>query len=243
MAPPPHHRLHLLPRLLLLLLLAAAASAAGDGCTSGCSLALASYLISPNQNLSTIAALFNISDYRELGPYNPSITNLDFIAAGASVNINFPCACLATQKAPVGTYLAGSFPYKVRTSDTYASIAANFANLTTADWLSQANSYPATNIPDTATISVTVNCSCGDASISPDYGLFLTYPLSDGQNLTSIARSNNFSDLDLLNKYNPGMSTNTTGLVFIPVKDPNGSYHPLTSSGQLLSFCKLILLI
>ncbi|WVZ91960.1 hypothetical protein U9M48_038063 [Paspalum notatum var. saurae] len=219
MAPAPHR--HLLPRLLLLLLLAGAASAAGDGCKSGCSLALASYLISRNQNLISIAALFNISDYHELAPYNPTVTNLDFIAAGQSVNINFPCACLTTQKAPLGTYLAGSFPYKVQTGDTYASIAANFANLTTADWLSQANSYPANNIPDTATVNVTVNCSCGDASISPDYGLFLTYPLSDGQNLTSIAQNNSFSspaDLQLLNEYNPGMSTNTSGLIFIPVK-------------------------
>lgn len=232
MAPP---QPGLLARLLLLAAAATAASAAGDGCTSGCDLALASYLIPRGQNLTSIALLFGIRDYHELAPYNPAISNLDSIVAGLSVNINFRCDCLAAPTPPFATYLAGSFPYRPQTGDTYASIAAQFSNLTTPGWLAATNAYPPNNIPVTGTVNVTVNCSCGDRSISPDYGLFLTYPLSGGQTLDSIARNNSFDSpeqLSLLSKYNPGMDTNTTGLVFIPVKDPNGSYRPFKSSGN-----------
>ncbi|RLN04534.1 chitin elicitor receptor kinase 1-like [Panicum miliaceum] len=227
----------LLARVLLLLLAAAApAAAAGGGCRSGCDLALASYLISRNQNLTYIAALFAISDYRTLGPYNPKYTNLDFIPALESVNISFPCGCHSLPGAPSATYLAGSFPYLVRSGETYESIAGHFSNLTTTDWLAKTNTYPANNIPDTGvTVNVTVNCSCGDPGISTDYGLFLTYPLRDGQTLASVAANYSFSSpaqTDLLRQYNPGMAANTSGLVFIPVKDANGSYHPLSSPGR-----------
>ncbi|RLM60835.1 chitin elicitor receptor kinase 1-like [Panicum miliaceum] len=226
-----------LPALLAraLLLLAAAASAAGGGCRSGCDLALASFLIARNQNLTYIAKLFSI-DYRSLAPYNPQYPNLDFIPADASVNVSFPCGCHSLPSAPSATYLAGSFPYLVRSGETYESIAGHFSNLTTPDWLSRTNIYPANNIPDTGVrVNVTVNCSCGDPGISTDYGLFLTYPLRDGQTLASVAANYSFSSpaqMDQLRQYNPGMATNTSGLVFIPVKDANGSYHPLSSPGR-----------
>ena len=208
-----------LPVLLLLLLAAVApAAAAGGGCRSGCDLALASFLIARNQNLTYIAQLFAIPDYRSLAPYNPQYPNLDFIPADATVNVSFPCGCRSLPGAPSATYLAGSFPYLVRSGETYDSIAAHFSNLTTAAWLAATNTYPATNIPDTGvTVNVTVNCSCGDPGVSKDYGLFLTYPLRDGQTLAAVAANYSFS-ADLLRKYNPGMDTNTSGLVFIPVK-------------------------
>lgn len=213
------------PRLLSLLLLtvaAGSAAAAGDGCTAGCDLALGSYFISPNQNFTYIASLFSIGDYRTLGQYNPRNPNLDFILAGDHVNVSFPCSCLSLPAAPASTYLAGSFPHKVTGGETYGKIAANYNNLTTADWLQKTNTYPANNIPDTATVNVTVNCSCGDANVSPDYGLFLTYPLTDGETLTSAARNNGFSSssqMDLLKKYNPGMDGVVgRGIVYIPVK-------------------------
>jgi chitin elicitor receptor kinase 1 len=212
-----------LPALLAraLLLLAAAASAAGGGCRSGCDLALASFLIARNQNLTYIAQLFSI-DYRSLAPYNPQYPNLDFIPADASVNVSFPCGCHSLPGAPSATYLAGSFPYLVRSGETYESIAGHFSNLTTPGWLASTNSYPANNIPDTGVrVNVTVNCSCGDPGISTAYGLFLTYPLRDGQTLASVAANYSFSSpaqMDLLRQYNPGMATNTSGLVFIPVK-------------------------
>lgn len=208
------------PRVLMRLLLLAAAASAAAAAGGGCDLALGSYLISRNENLTYIASLFGISDYKTLAPYNPGNTNLDFIAAGKSVNVYFRCDSLALPRAPFSTYLAASLPYKVASGDTYTSVAGHFNNLTTSDWLAETNTYPSTNIPDTGTVNVTVNCSCGDPNISPDYGLFLTYPL-DGQTLAAVAANYSFnsqSQLDLLRKYNPGMDTATSGLVFIPVK-------------------------
>ncbi|CAD6245921.1 unnamed protein product [Miscanthus lutarioriparius] len=228
MAPP-----HVLMRLLLLSAAASAAAAAGDGCSAGCDLALGSYLISRNQNLTYIASLFDIPDYKTLGPYNTKYNNLDYIPAGDSLNVSFTCGC-NTFPNSAATYLAGSLPYNVSTGDTYTTIAGHFNNLTTSDWLARTNTYPENNIPDTGTVNVTVNCSCGDPNISPYYGLFLTYPLT-GQTLAAVAANYSFnssSQLELLRKYNPGMDTATSGLVFIPVKDPNGSYRPLKSSGR-----------
>ncbi|XP_066382955.1 chitin elicitor receptor kinase 1-like isoform X3 [Miscanthus floridulus] len=232
MAPP-----HVLMRLLLLSAAASAAAAAGDGCSTGCDLALGSYLISRNQNLTYIASLFDIPNYKTLGLYNTKYPNLDYIQAGDRLNVSFTCGC-NTFPNSAATYLAGSLPYKVSTGDTYTTIAGHFNNLTTSDWLARTNTYPENNIPDTGTVNVTVNCSCGDTNISPYYGLFLTYPLT-GLTLAAVAANYSFnssSQLELLRKYNPGMDTATSGLVFIPVKDPNGSYRPLKSSGTG-SFC------
>nr|BAK00795.1 predicted protein [Hordeum vulgare subsp. vulgare] len=227
--------------LLLLLLLAAAAgpktaAAVGDGCSRGCDLALASYYIAPNQNVTYIASLFGFSEYRVLGQYNPGVNNLDYVVAGDRLNVSLTCKCLASLSAPASTFLAASIPYKVATGETYLRIADNYNNLTTADWLVATNTYPANNIPDVATVNATVNCSCGDAGISTDYGLFLTYPLRDRETLASVAANHGFSSpekMDLLKKYNPGMDGVTgSGIVYIPAKDPNGSYRPLESPGK-----------
>uniref|UniRef100_J3MZ39 LYK3/RLK10-like LysM domain-containing protein n=1 Tax=Oryza brachyantha TaxID=4533 RepID=J3MZ39_ORYBR len=75
--------------------------------------------------------------------------------------------------------------------------------------------------------------SCGDERGSPRFGLFLTYPLWDGETLASAAAQYGFSSPELVNlirTYNPGMErASGKGIVFIPVKDPNGSYDPLKS--------------
>ncbi|GJN04086.1 hypothetical protein PR202_ga21603 [Eleusine coracana subsp. coracana] len=224
--------------LLLLAASAWAAAASGDGCSVGCDLALASYPISQDQNLTYIASLFGIRDYRTLQPYNLDNNNLDFIAAGARINVYFPCSCLHLPNAPGSTYLAGLFPHNVSGGETYESIAGSgyYNNLTTAEWLQATNTYPATNIPDTGTVNVTVNCSCGDPNVSKDYGLFLTYPLTGRDTLAAVAANYSFSSpqqMDLLRKYNPGMENAVgKGLVYIPVKDPKGSYLPLQSSGR-----------
>nr|CAB3481577.1 unnamed protein product [Digitaria exilis] len=225
---------------LLFLLLGAAATAVaaegGDVCSlAGCN-ALASYLIQRNQNLTYVARLFGYTDYRDLKAFNPGVSNLDYIQAGQSVNISFTCGCQSLPNSPSTSYLAGSFPYKVAHGETYDSIATNFSGLTNAGWLAATNIYPATNIPDTGvTVNVNVNCSCGDRDVSLDYGLFLTYPLN-GQTLDAVAANYSFSSpsqLEMLSKYNPNMpATNTTGLVFIPVKDANGSYHSLSLPGR-----------
>ncbi|KAL6661891.1 hypothetical protein ACP70R_001275 [Stipagrostis hirtigluma subsp. patula] len=189
----------------------------------GCDLALGSYYIPPNANLTYIADLFGISDYHTLTPYNPAYPNPDSIPQGGRVNVYFPCRCLSLPRPPFSSYLAGSFPHKVASKETYTTIAGYFNNLTTEAWLAATNSYPTTNIPDTGTVNVTVNCSCGDPAVSQDYGLFLTYPLRDAETLASVATNNGFSSpsqLDLIKKYNPGMDGVTgRGIVYIPVKD------------------------
>ncbi|CAM0911810.1 unnamed protein product [Alopecurus aequalis] len=244
MEPPPP-----LPSLLLLFLLAAAAgsytaTAAGDGCSKGCDLALGSYYVAGGQNVTYIGGLFGFGDnYRLLAGYNPGRPNLDFVAAGDRINVSFTCQCLARPSDPAATYLAGSFPHKVATGETYTSIADLYNNLTTVDWLQATNTYPPNNIPDIATVNVTVNCSCGDPSVSKDYGLFLTYPLRDRETLASVAATYGFSSteqMDLIRKYNPGMDGVTgSGIVYIPTKDPDGSYRPLKSSGILI-LCRAI---
>uniref|UniRef100_A0A0E0LXE7 Protein kinase domain-containing protein n=1 Tax=Oryza punctata TaxID=4537 RepID=A0A0E0LXE7_ORYPU len=218
---------------LLLLVLAAAAfeaaTAAGDGCTvsAGCDLALASFYVTPNQNVTNMAELFGIgaANYRRLAPYNPNITNLDFINVGDRVNVSFTCGCRSLPSSPSATYLAGSFPFQMSRGQTYTTVAAKYNNLTTAEWLQATNSYPPNNIPDTAVVNATVNCSCGDVNISPDYGLFLTYPLRGEETLASVAASHGLSSqLDVVRRYNPGMETATgSGIVYIPVKGKGAS--------------------
>ncbi|KAL6857252.1 hypothetical protein ACP4OV_018634 [Aristida adscensionis] len=225
-------------RLLLLLLAsaAAAAAAAGDGCRSGCDLALGAYYISPGVNLTYIASLFAIDDYRKLTPYNYPFPSSD----GGRANVYFPCRCLALPAAPSSTYLAGAIPHPVAPGDTYGSIAAYYGNLTTAAWLEATNRYPADGIPLDAVINVTVNCSCGDPAVSPELRLFLTYPLGGGEEtLGSVADKYGFflqSDVDLLLSYNPGMEKQTdTGLLFIPVRGGSSIINSSTNSTHSVS--------
>ncbi|KAI9095323.1 hypothetical protein K1719_026357 [Acacia pycnantha] len=68
-----------------------------------------------------------------------------------------------------------------------------------------------------------VNCSCGDSHVSKDYGLFITYPLSAGDSLDSIANQTNLDRL-LLQRYNPGVDFREgSGVVYIPRKGKNGA--------------------
>ncbi|KAL5232072.1 hypothetical protein ABZP36_030848 [Zizania latifolia] len=236
----------LLLRILVLAVAAGATGAAGDGCTTGCDLALASFFVRQNQNLSNIAALFGIgvANYRLLAPYNPNISNLDFINFNTSVNVSLNCRCLSLPAAPSSTYLAGSLPFRVSRGQTYTAIADNYNNLTTAEWLQATNNYPANNITENDIVNVTVNCSCGDASISPDYGLFLTYPLRDRETLASVGASNGFSSpsqMDMLRRYNPGMDNVTgRGLVYIPVKG-KGASAGATAGGVVAGVVALVL--
>lgn len=173
-------------RLLLLAAAACATAAAGDGCSTGCDVAVAYYIITPNLNLTYIGSHFGIDDYRGLAAYNAGFPNPDSIPVGQPVLANFSCHCLALPNAPLSTYLAGSFPYRVSPRETYSGIAAIYQNLTTAAWLQATNSYPPNNdLPDGGTVNVTVNCSCGDPTVSSDLGVFLTYPLGDGETLVS----------------------------------------------------------
>ncbi|CAL9207032.1 unnamed protein product [Musa hybrid cultivar] len=190
-----------------------------SSCQTGCNLALGSYYVTPNDNLTYIASLFNAGNANSLLPYNTNITNVNSIKTGSRVNVFFTCDCLN------GDFLGHNFSYVVVQGDTYTTIAQTvYNNLTTVDMLSTFNSYPATNVPTGATIGVVVNCSCGDSSVSKDYGLFLTYPLQPGETLSSVAAANGFATQeDLLQRYNPQANFSSgTGIVFIPAKGLSG---------------------
>ncbi|KAL4352977.1 hypothetical protein GQ457_06G027160 [Hibiscus cannabinus] len=153
--------------------------------------------------------------------YNPQVPSKDSVDAETRLNVPFSCQCIN------GTFLGHVFDYNVIPRDTYQKIAQDYySNLTTVDWLQRFNSFPATNIPDTGTtIRVVVNCSCGDATISKDYGLFVTYPLRPGENLSSVlTQANLSSDLsDLVQRYNPGVNFSSgAGLVYIPGRGISG---------------------
>lgn len=63
-----------------------------------------------------------------------------------------------------------------------------------------------------------MNCSCGDKKVSKEYGLFVTYPLSPGENLSSIANDTGLAQY-LLQSFNPNSDfSKGSGLVFIPGK-------------------------
>ncbi|GLT28239.1 hypothetical protein SLA2020_031870 [Shorea laevis] len=192
-------------------------------CRPGCDLALASYYVAGDvYNVTSISILFNLENYREIGPYNQQM-NLDSIKPGDKIRVPFPCHDCVN-----GDVLGHTFSYTTKVGDTYDKVAQNvYANLTTRDWLQRVNSYAADRIPDSMPINVTVNCSCGDGRVSKDYGLFMTYPLRSGDNLTSVAAEAGVS-AEILQRYNPEVDFSAgSGLVFIPAKDQNGTFPPL----------------
>ncbi|KAG6519523.1 hypothetical protein ZIOFF_023017 [Zingiber officinale] len=144
------------------------------------------YYVSPQDNLTYISSLFNL-EYVDLGPYNPEVTNLNSSGTGSRVHVFFRCDYID------GDFLGHNFSYVVLGGDSYEKISQNvYANLTTAASLTQFNSYPMNNVPEGKTINVTVNCSCGDSSVSKNYGLFETYPLRPEDNLSSLAEAYGF---------------------------------------------------
>ncbi|KAG6507166.1 chitin elicitor receptor kinase 1-like isoform X1 [Zingiber officinale] len=216
---------------LLLVTLASFLLRSEASCRKGCDLALGAYYVSPQDNLTYISSLFNL-EYVDLGPYNPEVTNLNSIGTGSRVHVFFRCDCID------GDFLGHNFSYVVLGGDSYEKISENvYANLTTAASLTQFNSYPMNNVPEGKTINVTVNCSCGDSSVSKNYGLFETYPLRPEDNLWSLAEAYGFSGReDLLQAYNPGINFSAgMGIAFIPTKDPSGGYRALSSSAGISS--------
>ncbi|WJX64330.1 hypothetical protein P8452_49128 [Trifolium repens] len=153
---------------------------------------------------------------------NGTLKNMDVLQTDTRLTVPFPCECIN------GELLGHTFLYKAQHGDDYASIAeVIFSDLTTEEWMDRANFYSSSNIPDNATLNITVNCSCGNREVSKDYGLFITYPLRSEDTLESIAKDTNL-DAELLKRYNPGVDfSQGHGLVFIPGKDENGVYVPM----------------
>jgi len=124
---------------------------------------MASYYVGLYDELPTIASYFGIlygEIYSKIMPYNPDIPSSDFVLSFARIRILFSCRCID------GEYLANRFQYNITSGDNYTVIAQkHFANLTSPEWHASVNSYPPDNIPNGATVNVTVNCSCGDTDV------------------------------------------------------------------------------
>ncbi|XWS75771.1 hypothetical protein CRYUN_Cryun01aG0120900 [Craigia yunnanensis] len=147
---------------------------------------------------------------------NKEVAGEDRLEAFTRVNVPFPCDCIN------GEFLGHIFEYEVKPSDTYEKIASlYYSNLTTVEWLQQFNVYEANEMPDNVKLNVTVNCSCGDSSVSKDFGLFITYPLRPGETLDTVLNQTNLSeDVEgLVQSYNKGVNfSQGDDLVYIPGK-------------------------
>ncbi|CAN4111209.1 unnamed protein product [Withania somnifera] len=151
---------------------------------------------------------------------------------GSRVNVAFSCDCLNN-----GEFLGHVFPYKIQANETYDLIATrSYSSLMTKESLMRDNRYPNNSIPNDVTLKVTVNCTCGNKDISKDYGLFITYPMRPGENLSSIALATNTS-VRLIEMYNPKVNPNAgSGLLYIPARDKLGNYPPLPNSkGKIIA--------
>ncbi|KAK4577211.1 hypothetical protein RGQ29_027641 [Quercus rubra] len=166
-------------------------------CSKGCSLALASYYVWKDSNLTFIAEVLQ-SNTEVIVSYNKqTIPNKDSIREGIRANVPFPCDYIC------GKFLGHEFNYTVNEGDTYTKVAQDYyANLTTYQFLQQTNSqYPTNNIPVGATLKVTINCSCGNCLVSNGYGLFIMYPLRPEDTVESIAAPTGL-DVTRLESYN-----------------------------------------
>lgn len=216
------------------LLLASIFLSAESQCSETCSRALASYYVWQGSNLTYISQIMKsslLSTPDDIVSYNKdTVPNKDSVQAFIRVNVPFPCGCIN------GEFLGYTFQYDVNSGDTYEIVAKkNYANLTTVEWLQKFNSYQPNNIPDTGTLNVTVNCSCGNSDVSKDYGLFITYPLRPGQTLQSVANEVGL-DTGLLQRYNPTVNFNQgSGLVYIPGKGTNGFCFDLSLSRYFMA--------
>lgn len=185
-------------------------------CSRACD-SVASFYITDGDNLTYIAQLFNISVNNRKAlilPHNPEVTNGDNILTGHRLNVPFSCNCLNDD------ILAHNFINTLRSQDTYFNIAnATYKNLTTVDDLRKFNSYSDSAIPTNVALNVTVNCSCGDSSISKDYGYFLTYPLRPDEDMADVLVRLGAPSIELVERYNQGKNLSSgQGLVFIPIK-------------------------
>ncbi|XP_056177558.1 chitin elicitor receptor kinase 1 [Syzygium oleosum] len=215
--------------LLAMLMMISACCRVESKCGKSC-LALASYYVWQGTTLTFIGQVLS-APVADIVSYNKDkIPNQDSVRSGIRINIPFTCGCIEDE------FPGQIFNYTVQTGDTYGLVATqNYSNLTTAAWLQNFNSYPATNIPASSVLRVVVNCSCGDSAVSKEYGLFITYPLRAGETLESVAAEVNLN-ATLLQSYNPGVNfSQGSGLVYIPGKDANGTYPALNSSTGGLS--------
>ncbi|XP_073387977.1 chitin elicitor receptor kinase 1-like isoform X2 [Physcomitrium patens] len=182
----------------------------------GCDAAYAFYRTQVGDTLVKIGTLFQTTNER-IGAVNPVITDLNFIDQNVPLYIPFRCDCINDQ-------LLQKFQYQVQATDTIENITAIvYENLTQLNWVTGLNSISDPNYVETDRfLVIPVNCSCGNPTVSSDYGLFLTYPVvaGTGGNLSGIASEFNASE-DLVRKLNPNVvweNSQPTQYAFIPTQ-------------------------
>ncbi|PIN11222.1 Serine/threonine protein kinase [Handroanthus impetiginosus] len=202
-------------------------AAAKSQCTQSCD-ALASYYIPPGRTLTFISLRFQTT-INNITSYNPQITNPDLIQSDTRINVPFSCNCINND------FMGHQFAYRARSGNTYKTIAElSYSNLTTVEMMTRFNMFTPENIPDASDLNVVVNCSCGNPRVSKDYGLFITYPLRPGENLSVLANAFGLPE-GLLQDYNPGVDfSRGSGLVFIPGRGISGGAIAGISIGAII---------
>lgn len=189
---------------------------------TGCDTAYAFYRVQVTEDLTSIGSKFGTTQ-EKIHEVNPGIGgDVNFILTGQPLFIPFKCDCINDQ-------LHQKFPYLVSKADSLSNITSNiYENLSQPNWVA---SLPSNSIVPAGTyLYIPVNCSCGNPTASPDYGLFLTYPVvaGTGSNISGIAKDFNTST-ELLKKFNKDIiwdDSQPTQYAFIPVADVNGNYPP-----------------
>ena len=116
---------------------------------------------------------------------------------------------------------------QVAQGDDVPDIVENYYhNLTTVEAVCSASSVNCATqyVQAQFILSIPVNCSCGDPTISLDYGLFATYVVQPTDQLTTIA--SNFSvNADLISEYNSGVKSLVPySTIFIPTRSKDSTY-------------------
>ncbi|KAL2629729.1 hypothetical protein R1flu_014415 [Riccia fluitans] len=199
----------------------------------GCSAALAYYKLVANDNLLSLSDRF-MTTVQEVQRYN-NIPVPDSVLEDQVVLFPFPCKCTDDN-------LGYSFLYSVKLDDTITEIAEDlYENLSRNEWISKANpSIKDTTIYEGLRLNIPVNCSCGDPDISLEYGLFVTYPLRSGDNVSGLAEQFQTDELTI-QKYNPSVNWNRLSpgedIIYIPQREYSTGQYPsynFSADGQSL---------
>lgn len=195
----------------LLLVLISVLLGADSRCPRTCDVALGSYFVWPDSNLTFIGEMFELRPPDIIVSYNrDQIPNRDFITSGTRVNVPFSCDCIND------SFLGHTFQYVIKSGNTYTEIADKFySGITTVEMLQRFNSFDATSLPINGRLNVTVKCYCGDPDVSTLYGLFVTYPLRSDDTWGKLQSATNVSST-LLQRYNENVNFTTGNLIFIP---------------------------
>ena len=182
-------------------------------CTAGCN-AIALYIAASTDILSDIANRFDSDSWSSIQTLN-NITDVTSVHVGELILIPFDCKC------ENGT-LGHTFTYTTTQTDELETISEIlYGNLSSSALIQSANpDEDFLDLQENENLSIPINCSCGDPSVSDKYGLFGTYSAQLDDTLSSISSQFNVSS-DLIQSYNPSVSFNPLevhSILFIPSK-------------------------